>query len=386
MDWDTLAEIIASASGEERAAGGGSRLAELGRSAAQHDGYVADMKTMRVEWVSVGDYVLVTKFGLPEEHDEDTGRRRAIRTAHSSAGSDAGAGRAPQYPSTVLALNEYPYYLCDGILHFVLWKRTDGPTTDTATATTSDSDSSHTHLITAEETAAAFEQLHAVLGRRCLQLLSWTSPPALRSVPELAHLHILVRTPEYLSGQHSNSSSSSGSGGSSSRLRTTDVDPSHVHLLLPSTARGLSSAAARLRSGGLVAFPTETVYGLGAHALDEAAVLNVFAAKGRPLTDPLIVHVHGRAHADPLMDLTPAELAIFNILASKFWPGPLTLIVKASKKVPPAITAHTGFVGIRVPKHDLALALLAECSIPIAGTPYVSCPMCCVLRAVCCVL
>ncbi len=94
---------------------------------------------------------------------------------------------------------------------------------------------------------------------------------------------------------------------------------------------GIARAAAILRAGGLVAFPTETVYGLGAHALDAAAVRRVFDAKGRPAEDPLIVHVHDVGAIGDLVDAIPAALSG---LASRFWPGPLTMVLRRSMAVP----------------------------------------------------
>jgi L-threonylcarbamoyladenylate synthase len=122
-----------------------------------------------------------------------------------------------------------------------------------------------------------------------------------------------------------------------------------------------------IRNGKLVAFPTETVYGLGAHALDIDAVLKIFQTKNRPLTDPLIVHVASIEQAYPLIDASEAELFMFQKLASRFWPGPLTMILKASKLIPPEITAQTGFIGIRIPNHKLALSFLKACNVPVAA-------------------
>lgn len=137
--------------------------------------------------------------------------------------------------------------------------------------------------------------------------------------------------------------------------------------LIAPTEAGLSEAAALLRRGELVAFPTETVYGLGADATNVEAVLNIFKAKGRPLTDPLIVHVAQAADAESLVELQEEERKVFHALANAFWPGPLTQIVKASARIPAPVTANTGFVGIRVPKHRLAKALLERAQVPVAA-------------------
>lgn len=125
-----------------------------------------------------------------------------------------------------------------------------------------------------------------------------------------------------------------------------------------------------LKEGGLVAFPTETVYGLGANALNETSVLNIFKAKGRPLTDPLIVHVASKDSIRLLFDFNDkSELAlnICNILCDAFWPGPLTIIYKASKSIPACVTAGTGYVGVRSPNHCIAQEILKVSGLPIAA-------------------
>jgi L-threonylcarbamoyladenylate synthase len=137
--------------------------------------------------------------------------------------------------------------------------------------------------------------------------------------------------------------------------------------LISSDAAGIARAAAHLAAGRCVAFPTETVYGLGASALDAAAVLSIFAAKGRPLTDPLIVHTATAAAAEALVTLAPPQLAVFRALARALWPGPLTLVAPAAPALPPCVTAGTGFVGVRVPRHATALALLRASGLPLAA-------------------
>jgi L-threonylcarbamoyladenylate synthase len=119
-----------------------------------------------------------------------------------------------------------------------------------------------------------------------------------------------------------------------------------------------------LRAGKLVAFPTETVYGLGANALDEAAVRGIFDTKGRPTSSPLIVHVTGIEMARELAAEWP-EKAEF--LARKFWPGPLTIIVAKTARVPDIVTAGLPSVGVRMPAHPVAMALLEAAGIPIAA-------------------
>jgi L-threonylcarbamoyladenylate synthase len=118
---------------------------------------------------------------------------------------------------------------------------------------------------------------------------------------------------------------------------------------------GIEKAAALLRQGELVAFPTETVYGLGADASNPEAVAKIFAAKGRPADHPLIVHIPGVEHLDRWAHDIPEKAYA---LAKAFWPGPLTLILKRQPNVPDAVTGGQDTVGIRVPGHPLALELL----------------------------
>ncbi len=123
-------------------------------------------------------------------------------------------------------------------------------------------------------------------------------------------------------------------------------------------------AAAVIRAGGLVAFPTETVYGLGANALDVAAVARIFEAKGRPATNPVIVHV---SDATQVRGLASSWPACASILAEHFWPGPLTLVVPKADAVPPIVTAGGATVAIRCPNHPVARALIAEVGVPLAA-------------------
>jgi L-threonylcarbamoyladenylate synthase len=128
--------------------------------------------------------------------------------------------------------------------------------------------------------------------------------------------------------------------------------------------RILAIAADLLREGRLVAFPTETVYGLGANALDPAAVEGIYRAKGRPAYNPLIVHVAEPAAArDVVAEWTDAAEA----LAARLWPGPLTLVLPKRSNVPDAVTAGLSSVAVRVPSHSVAHALLAAVALPIAA-------------------
>ena len=126
----------------------------------------------------------------------------------------------------------------------------------------------------------------------------------------------------------------------------------------------IADAARRLRAGELVVFPTETVYGLGAHALDPVAVAGIFAAKGRPSTDPLIVHV---ADTSALALLARDLPAAAQALAAHFWPGPLTLVLHKRDEVPGIVTAGLGTVAVRVPAHPVARALLIAAGVPVAA-------------------
>jgi L-threonylcarbamoyladenylate synthase len=129
-------------------------------------------------------------------------------------------------------------------------------------------------------------------------------------------------------------------------------------------AEVIGRAVAVLRAGGLVAFPTETVYGLGANALDANAVARIFTVKGRPANNPLIVHVANAAEAG-------AVAAVWSPTASRlaacFWPGPLTLVLPRRSRVPDIVTAGGPTVAVRVPAHPVALALLRAAEVPVAA-------------------
>lgn len=139
--------------------------------------------------------------------------------------------------------------------------------------------------------------------------------------------------------------------------------PGVVAKMLPCDDDGLLLAGELLRDGQCVAFPTETVYGLGANALNPMAVSNIFKFKGRPLTDPLIVHVITVEDALALVRLGVEGEALFRRLAGTFWPGPLTIVAQASVLIPPLVTASTGFVGVRSPSHPIARSLIEKVSV-----------------------
>jgi len=137
-----------------------------------------------------------------------------------------------------------------------------------------------------------------------------------------------------------------------------------VARILPADADAIRQAATILRRGGLVAFPTETVYGLGADATNESAVRAMFAVKGRPANHPVIVHLADAAQLDAVVADVPA---LARRLATAFWPGPMTLVLHRSERVSPLITGSLDTVGIRVPGHPVAQALLREFAGPLAA-------------------
>jgi L-threonylcarbamoyladenylate synthase len=148
-------------------------------------------------------------------------------------------------------------------------------------------------------------------------------------------------------------------------LRLT-VDPGHLDT--DEARAAIAQAAQILRAGGLVALPTETVYGLGANALSELAVTRIFEAKQRPAWDPIIVHIAG-----PVLQNQMLEALVTHVpppahdLMQAFWPGPLTLLLPRSAAVPDIVTAGRPLVGIRMPAHPVALELIRQAGIPVAA-------------------
>ena len=130
------------------------------------------------------------------------------------------------------------------------------------------------------------------------------------------------------------------------------------------TRADIDHAARLLRAGRLVAFPTETVYGLGANALNPAAVARIYAVKGRPPTSPLIVHVASIRMAQSLVTSWPDSA---ERLARRFWPGPLTLVLPKQAAIPAIVTANLPTVGLRLPAHPVANALIRAAGIPLAA-------------------
>ncbi len=134
-------------------------------------------------------------------------------------------------------------------------------------------------------------------------------------------------------------------------------------LVLEASPESLAIASRLLASGQLVAFPTETVYGLGADAMNPEAVLSIFRAKGRPADNPLIVHIHDRAQLENLCVVPESALPLMDA----FWPGPLTLLFEKLPAVPDVVTAGLPTVAVRMPSHPVASALLRACGLPVAA-------------------
>jgi L-threonylcarbamoyladenylate synthase len=142
------------------------------------------------------------------------------------------------------------------------------------------------------------------------------------------------------------------------------------HLETAEAREALEQAAVILRGGGLVALPTETVYGLGAHALDAAAVGRIFEAKQRPAWDPVIVHIADLEMLEGLVcweGLGNGVEARARRLMEAFWPGPLTLLLRRTAGVPDAVTAGRPLVGVRMPAHPVALELIRRAGVPVAA-------------------
>lgn len=131
--------------------------------------------------------------------------------------------------------------------------------------------------------------------------------------------------------------------------------------------KAITRAATILRAGGTVAFPTETVYGLGANALAPEAIARIFAAKDRPSWDPLIVHISDRDMLDLVAEIDDESSQRVECLIANFWPGPLTLLLPRTINVPDTITAGRPLVGVRMPAHPIAAQLIREAGVPIAA-------------------
>lgn len=147
-------------------------------------------------------------------------------------------------------------------------------------------------------------------------------------------------------------------------MQTLRLSVDAKNLAAPSSQNAIEQAANILQAGGTVAFPTETVYGLGANALDKAAVAKIFAAKRRPQWDPLIVHLADRSMLSSITLRIPDDAIR---LMDAFWPGPLSLLLPRNSSIPEAVTAGRPLVGVRVPGHPVAHALLRAAGVPVAA-------------------
>ncbi len=144
------------------------------------------------------------------------------------------------------------------------------------------------------------------------------------------------------------------------------VDPARMDS--DASRSSIARAAEILRAGGLVALPTETVYGLGANALDPTAVAKIFEAKERPSWDPMIVHIAGPVVGNPMLQPLITEISpVVQELMHAFWPGPLTLLLPRSEAVPDIVTAGRPLVGVRMPAHPVAFEIIRQAGVPVAA-------------------
>jgi L-threonylcarbamoyladenylate synthase len=158
------------------------------------------------------------------------------------------------------------------------------------------------------------------------------------------------------------------SNGDNKGVKTQRLQVDPANLATRAAQSAIARAAEILRGGGLVALPTETVYGLGANALDPAAVARIFTAKQRPSWDPIIVHIAGPVFENPMLEPLLGEFPpIVCKLMEVFWPGPLTLLLPRSAAVPDAVTAGRPLVGIRMPAHPVAFEVIRQAGVPIAA-------------------
>ncbi len=134
--------------------------------------------------------------------------------------------------------------------------------------------------------------------------------------------------------------------------------------IIPASRSNIAKAANTIKKGGLVAFPTETVYGLGANGFDPIAVAKIFEVKRRPAFNPLILHVSDKRM---LRRISNYKNDLLELLIKKFWPGPLTVVIPKNKIVPEIVTAGNPTVAVRMPDHKIALELIEKCGVPIAA-------------------
>jgi len=158
------------------------------------------------------------------------------------------------------------------------------------------------------------------------------------------------------------------SNGENSHVKTLRLTVDPAHLDSEEARSAIAQAAEILRDGGLVALPTETVYGLGANALSADAVARIFEAKQRPSWDPIIVHIAGPVTQNQMLEplITNVPEAAHNLMRA-FWPGPLTLLLPRSAAVPDIVTAGRPLVGVRMPAHPVAFELIRQAGVPVAA-------------------
>ena len=204
-------------------------------------------------------------------------------------------------------------------------------------------------------------------------LLNPSRPPSLLNFHGMHIRHSLATFHHTIKSRLIHSRSRTLFNAMNSINHATDI-PTTRALITSTSPTTIASAAARLRSGHLVSFPTETVYGLGCNALDPIAIQKVFLAKERPLTDPLILHVNEPSEAWSLWQAFSSsseentkEYHLLTLLTQAFWPGPLTLVAKAASHIPTIVMANTGYVACRSPSHPIARALIQEAQVPIAA-------------------
>jgi len=136
-------------------------------------------------------------------------------------------------------------------------------------------------------------------------------------------------------------------------------------VIYPATPENISRAAELIRAGHLVAFPTETVYGLGADAFQDVAIAEIYRRKGRPAYNPLIIHISSLEHLDEIAEVGSQFILVEKL--ARFWPGPLTIILKRKKSVPAIVSAGRDTVAVRVPAHQAACSLIKMAGVPIAA-------------------
>ena len=145
-----------------------------------------------------------------------------------------------------------------------------------------------------------------------------------------------------------------------------EIEKSNCNIF-ENTDDNMKFLANKILEGDLVIFPTETVYGIGSNALDENSINKIYKIKNRPLNNPLIVHCLGYYDAKSLINISNEDDIVFKNLTEEFWPGPLTIVLKASEIIPKNVTCNTNYVGIRAPKHNCIRTLIQYAQVPIAA-------------------